>query len=204
MRCREARIAIVERGWDPLPAARDAALRVHLGSCRACAGAADEESKWLDELTGLRAEFPGDVDVVGGVLRRIGRLQPVAREEVPAAELGWAAAAAVLATLLASLAFFLSMPQPALLDAWVRGTAGHLAGFLVGAAELLWTLAAIPYKLLTVALDAFGALRPALDRMSFIAATITALCYAAMIVTIFTVLWRDWHARTPAPNEKEH
>jgi anti-sigma factor RsiW len=204
MRCREARTAIAERGWGALPPARRAALDAHLPHCAACAAVERDELRLLDDLAGLRTELPFDVEVTRSVLNQVTRLGPVVREEVPASQLGWAAAIAVAATAGLSVAFFGSMPSYATISAQIQGLAGAAARVVLGGAEVLWTLLAVSVKLLGVALQALGALAPVLEWIQPAAATTVLLCCLAMTTTIFTVLWRDWNAHTPALLDKEH
>jgi len=204
MRCREARTAVAERGWGPLSAGRGAALDAHLHGCGDCAATERDELRLLGDLAGLRTEVPFDVEVTRRVLRQITGLGPVVREEVPARQLGWAAAIAVATTVGLSFVFFGSLPSYATLGAQIQGLAGNAARVVLGGAEVLWTLAAVPIKLLGVVFEALGALAPVLEWIQPAAGAVALLCYLAMTTTILTVLWRDWTARTPVLVDKEH
>lgn len=204
MRCREARTAIAERGWGPLRAGRRETLDAHLHGCDACAAVECDELRLLGDLAGLRTEVPFDVDVTRRVLQQVARLEPVVREEVPPSQLGWAAAIAVAATIVVLVTFFGAVPELATLGAQIQGLAGAAAHVVLGAAEVAWTLLGVPFKLLGVALEALGALAPVLEWIRPAAVTTALLCYLAMMMTIFSVLWRDWTARTPALLDKEH
>lgn len=102
MRCREAKRLRLAAATGPLAVPRRDALRAHLACCPACA----EESRmdgWIErDLAALREELPFDVDVSDRVLRAVATLGPPRDDRPSPWQLGWAAAAAVAAGLVAA------------------------------------------------------------------------------------------------------
>ena len=95
MRCRRARILLIERDLAPLRAPVATELDDHLAGCTDCAARAEVEALLTAELTSLRADAPPTVDVAGRVVAQIETLRPADVVEVPTWPFGWATAAAL-------------------------------------------------------------------------------------------------------------
>lgn len=203
MRCRDAGPALVERGLGLLEPRAEAALRAHLERCPRCAAEARVEGLLGEALLSLRGDCPHELDVSARVGGRLHLLRPQDFEEVPARQLGWAAAFAVacLGGLIAGF-WFLLPDLPPLLDG-AAGVASSLGGALEGLARAALALLALPVKLLGVLVRMLTACGTLLARLEPVAVAVVGLGYAAMAATITLVLGRDLRRPLLASRGKE-
>ena len=186
MNCDEAREALVLG-----PAGGGPELARHLAGCRACARLAAVERRIAEARRELAGEYPFPLDVRGRVLREIARLGTPLGYDVPAWQLGLAAASAlVVATVLAVLAW---QGQPA----W-SAAAHALAGLLRAGVEIASAIGAVAlsalgaaYRLLATLCGAGSPLAGIAARLEPLAIAGIGLCYAIMAGTILHVLGRD-------------
>lgn len=198
MRCRDAGLAIVERGAGRLAPDAEAALREHLTGCPQCAAQSALEERLRDGMSLLREDYPFEIDVRPRVLSRIAEIGRINRDEVPSWQLGWAAGLAV--------ACFLGLLGGAWM-LWIDAAPGlrqgiealpALAGALGKLAAPILALVSLPFKLLGIGLKVLGALGTVLAELESVGVAGIALCYAMMGVTITLVLGRDFRRPLPA------
>jgi hypothetical protein len=204
MRCRDAGPALVELGLGLLEPAEEASLRAHLERCPRCAEEARVEGLLGEALLSLRGEYPHELDVRGRVGRDLDALRPRALEEVPARQLGWAAAFAVacLAGLIAGL-WLLAPELSPMLDG-AAGLLSSLGGLLEGLGRAALALIALPFKLLGVLARVLAACGSLLARLEPVAVAVVALGYVAMAATVTLILGRDIRRPLLASRGKEN
>jgi hypothetical protein len=203
MRCRNARAHLIGRGSAPLDRATESALRGHLESCPACAAEERFEALLREELGALHDEIPYPLDVRGRVLPRISELGAVAREEVPARQLGWAAALC-MACFLGLLAAFRSLlPELLGLAGAAVSTLSPLGAAAADLAAPVWTLIGLPFRLAAIAIESLASLVPLIGRLEPVGLVFVVLSYAAMAATITLVVGRDLRRPQPVPREEE-
>jgi hypothetical protein len=200
MICRRARRAIDERSLGRLAPARTAELETHLRQCPACSSAERADRLIVDELASLRGQIPYSVDVRRRVMIEIDRLGPTDRNEVPAAQLGWATAVVGLGGIVLLVLLWGSWPEWRVgmenVFALVRG----LAEVSTTLATLLISLLSIPFKMIAGLRDLWIEVPSAAARLKPFAIFGVALCYLIMAGTIVGVVGRDLRhsATTPA------
>jgi len=204
MRCRETGPALVELELGLLGPRAEAALRAHLESCPRCAAEARAEALLSDALRSLREPYPHEIEVRAAVSRRLRAAAPPEREEVPARQLGWAAAVATvcLAGLLFGLRLLLPELPPLLEPA--ASVAATLGGVLEGLGRVLLALLALPFKFFGVLFGILGALGSLLAKLEPAAIAAVAAGYAGIATTATLVLGRDLRRPQLAPRGKEH
>jgi hypothetical protein len=191
MKCRSARKAIVERSLGLLASGDAEELRRHLESCESCRAEAAVENRLKAELESLRGSIPHLIDVRPHVMREIGSLGAIEREEVPARQIGWAAAVAIAccAGLLGSLPWLWPEISPLLGD--LKIMASTLGKVIAGLAAPLVSLVAVPFKLIGLVYKLAAILFSHLSRLEPAAIAVTAFCYMAMATTITFTVGRD-------------
>ena len=196
MRCRRATMAITERTLGRLDRETRDALRTHLRRCRRCAAEARAETWIAEGLAALGQAPPRAVDVRGRLVAEIGGLPPPRHDEVPAAQLGWAAlvATAVGGVLLGWL-WFLG-PQIPQVAAQVALLLEALGTTLASIAAALLPLLALPRTLVAALADLVAGSAAFLGRLQPLAIGVVALGYAGVACTIVYVVGREFRERT--------
>jgi len=191
MNCRRAKAAIASGGFPDRTSDQTRALERHLENCPACAAVSEADGRLVCGLGLLRGQIPYAIDVRSRVMLEIGRLGPVDRSEVPAWQLGWAAAVAGLGV--TGLLGLLVSLWPGL-----RSGLGTVTVLLGGLAELvgklvsaLFSLLALPLKLATSLKELWIEIPAALSSLEPFAIAAVAICYLIMGATIIHVVGRD-------------
>jgi hypothetical protein len=203
MDCRSASKAIVERSLGLLAPGAEEPLRRHLESCESCRAEEAVERRLKLDLESLRRSFPHAIDVRSHVMRAIGSLGRVEREDIPARQLGWAAAAAIACgvALLGSLPWLLPELSPLL--GQIKITAATFGRVLAELLSPLLSLITVPFKLAGLAYRLATLLISQLSRLEPAAIAATAFCYMAMAATITLIVGRDLRKTTPAAPGRE-
>jgi len=203
MRCHTARRAIFELGLGLRTDDGDSALARHLLDCAACAAAARDERRFVAELALLGGEYPDNVEIAPQVMQRIAKLDDVVRHEVSRRQLAWAAAAAIVIGLVATVAFIDSLPATAHWVAGLRGIASATGSLLQGFGAALMTLAAAAGKLIGLAMESFSAIGSALRVAQPVVSGLFGLAYLMMAMAIALVVYRDWTGQSVLGARKE-
>jgi len=196
MRCRRAKAAIGERTLGLLGTAERGAFERHLSSCAACRSEAEFEVRVAGDLALLRGEILREIDIAPMVMARLERAPDVNREEVPARQLGFAAAAAVASGVGLLWALFGLRPEVSQLVRDMKLLAASLGTLLLQLVDATATLLAVPFKLV---LRLLQAIPPVLQNIQPVAITLVAVAAALMAVSIVFILGRDFKRAIPVP-----
>lgn len=203
MRCRRARIAMVDRRAGRLtPDLRDDLDR-HLARCTACAAQLHQEEAVARDLGLLRRFAPVRVDVTARVMREIADSE-IERREVPGRQIVWAAAAALAA--LAAITLVAVRDLPAAVHEAAAGTRVLATGIgsvgpalgrpLAALGVVSGALARIALDLLETASRLAGMLAPVND-------AVMAFSLIVMLAVTTLVIARDLCGLPVTPAKKE-
>jgi hypothetical protein len=203
MNCRRARAAIESRGFSDRISDQTRALDRHLEHCPTCAAVSEADDRLVRDLGLLRGQIPYAIDIRSRVMLEIGRLGPVDRSEVPAWQLGWAAAVAGLGV--TGLVGLMVSLWSGLLSGLgtvtvLLGGLAELVGKLLSA---LFSLLALPVKLATSLKDLWIEIPAALSSLEPFAIAALAVCYLIMGATIIHVVGRDLRHRVKTETHEE-
>jgi anti-sigma factor RsiW len=195
MSCPVNRSRLVELELGLLPPGHAARLRAHIERCEACATSALDERRLSESLAVLRGEIPFEIDVTARVVRRIGEIAPKDHGDVPAWQLGWAAATAACLAVVVFASFVLVSGDLALVarDAWTA--ARGLTETLGRGLSALLSLVAVPFRILVWLLDQLSRLGPLVARLEPFVVASSAGAIAIMAATVILVVSRDLRIR---------
>jgi len=188
MNCRKARMAAVERDLGLLGPGPAAKLEAHLQGCPGCAAELRAEALVVRALSELGRREPIDVDVAARVMAGVA---PVAREEVPARQLGWAGAGAAVCTAIVIAALAARWQQ---VEALLRSGAAitsKLLGFADALATPLISLLSFLVRLVGTAAGSLADLAAQASGLAPLAWLAVALGYGLMASTVALVLLKD-------------
>ena len=191
MNCHRARMAIVEQELGELTLGFERALGEHLAGCPDCREHAAVERALVADLGALReAEVPY-VDVRLRVMDDITALPPVETLAVPQRQLGWASAAALIATFVVLAGLRSQSAQFA--DAGSTAVDGTRAMVSAASSTLVAFkgLLLLPWRLLGTLGDVLAPTFDMVGRFEPIAIAAVSLGLISMLLTIAWVVGND-------------
>lgn len=199
MRCEQAREALTLRDAGALGSTELVRLQNHLGRCNACVEFARNERAIVEELASLRGRADVTVDVRARVLREVRELEPGTGDRVSPFQLGWAAAAALAASV--GLAWGFRWAEPGMGAAGGKLVALGGTGLSLGAQLLEGLLSAGSGAMEQVAQHGLK-----LQAATPLLTATTAVAYASMAGAIGWILVREFRrapAAVPSRNAKD-